>query len=153
MSILQKIRNGKKNHKIVNFPGTEEKVAMVILSSNVTTDCMLKTEKYSQEKNITDPIYKDIVLQQYLVYEFLRDKDNLDIKVSDSIDDVRELDVSELAYLVTEYNQLSTENSPFLSAVSAEEFELLKKTLQEIQLSDLSGESLVTLKSFLMKLA
>lgn len=153
MSILQKIKSGKNNYKLVDFPGTDEKIAIVILSSSQTEICKLKTEEYIVKHIITDETYKDMVLQRHLSYEFMRDKDDRNKKVVDNVDEVGELlDISELAYMVTQYNLFSQENSPFLNAVNTEQFEALKKTLPTMNLNDLNGESLVALRNFLMSL-
>lgn len=154
MSILHKIKNGKKNHKEVNFPGTEEKVAIVILSSDTTMNCKIKADDFVAKHKIEDDMYKDTVLQQHLAYEFLRDCSNLQNQLATSFDDfIQNIDNVELTYFIFEYNNFIQENSPFLNAVNEEQFELLKKTLVKMTLKDLSGESLLSLRNFLMSLA
>jgi hypothetical protein len=53
---------------------------------------------------------------------------------------------------MVEYSLLTSESSPFLNAVTEETFEELKKTLEKIQLNDLSGPSLIALRNFLLTL-
>lgn len=153
MSLLQKIKNGKKNYKVVNFPGTDEKVAIVILSSDETTMAKLKAEEYIKDNKIEDEIYQDKALQEYLMYNALRDKDDLNKKIADTIEEFRQLvTVNELAYFMVEYNMLMNETSPLLNALDEETFEELKKTLEKMSWKDLSGESLLALRNFLISL-
>ncbi len=153
MSILQKIKSGKKNYKLIEFPGTEEMVAIVILSSQELTDCKLKADEYIESRNIKDEDYKDIILQQYIMYNALRDKDDLNTKLASNIEEFRQLiDNNELAFLQVQYNMFMQDNSPFLSAINEEQFEELKKTLNKTTLKDLNGVSLLALRNFLISL-
>jgi hypothetical protein len=152
MSILHKIKNGRKNKKIVEFPGTDIKVALVILSSNDLTDAKLSADKYIEEKQLKDETYTDIILQQEILYRAMRDVDDIDKKVAGNIDDIRELQVNEIAFLMVQYNLFQQETSPFLSSVTEEQFEVLKKTFETMKWSDLSGESLLALRNFLLSL-
>lgn len=152
-SILHRIKNGKKNHKLVDFPGTSEKVAIVILSSNETAEAKMAADEYVEKHKIKDETYVDIALQWELMYRALRDKDNLQSKIADSMEEFKELlDNSELAFLQVQYNLFVNEASPFLSQVTEEQFAELKKTFAKMNLSELSGESLVALRNFLMSL-
>lgn len=152
-NILQKIKQGKNNYKIIKFPGTEEKVALVILSSNELMNARLRAEDYIEENKIEQPDLQELVRQQFVIYSALRDKDDRNQKVADSLDEFRELiDVEETQYLMVEYTLLTTESSPFVGAVEEEQFEQLKKTLEKIKLKDLNGMSLVALRNFLMTL-
>jgi inorganic pyrophosphatase len=153
MNTLQRLKQGKKNSKLVNFPGTEEKVALVILSSNEITDATIKAEDYIKEKNIMDEDDKGIVQQAHIIYKSLRDKDDTKKQLADSFDEFfNTLDNTEIQYFMVEYSMLTNENSPFLNAVNEETFEQLKKTLEKMQWSDLNGPSLIALRSFLLTL-
>lgn len=154
MSTLRKLKQGKKNYTLVDFPGTEEKVALVILTSDEVVEARLAAEKIIEEKNLTDEDYKEIEFQKQFVYFSLRDKDNRDKRLAENYEDLSEtLDNMEIQYLYVQYQFLTTESSPFLSAVSEEQFEQLKKTLEKMSLKDLSGISLVALRNFLLNLA
>lgn len=152
MSLLHKIKNGKKNTKLVEFPGSTTKVALVILSSNEITQAKVASDAYILEKKISGDTYMDMAFQQEIIFRALRDKDNLENRLADNIDEIRALEVNELAYLQVQYNLFQQENSPFLSAVTEEQLDILKKTLEIMSLKDLSGESLVALRSFLLSL-
>lgn len=152
MSLLDKIKNGKKNYKVINFPGSDEKVALVLLSSEDLTDCKVKSQDYIEQKHINDDTYRDLEHQSQIIYKALRNKDNLDEKVADSIDEIRKLRADEIQYLMIEYNNFQQDVSPLLNAISDEQFEELKKTLGEMKLSDLNGESLLALRNFLLSL-
>jgi len=152
MSLLDKIKNGKKNYKVIQFPNTEEKVAIVLLSSEDFIDAKVKTEQYCNEKGITDDTYIEIEHQIQIVYKALRDKDDISKKLADSIDEIRSLRVDEISYIMTEYNQFQMEVSPLLNAINEEQFEELKKTLGKMSWKDLNGESLLALRNFLMSL-
>lgn len=152
-SILQKLKNGKKNYKIINFPGTEEKVALVILSTGEMTEAKIQSDNYIKENNIEDETYQDIILQQHIIYRALRDKDNLENKMADNVDDLaKSLSLQEIQYFMVQYNLFNSENSPFLGALNEEQFEELKKTLEKMSLNDLNGQSLIALRNFLLTL-
>lgn len=154
MNTLQKLKQGKKNSKLVNFPGTEEKVALVILPSSEITEASIKAEDYIKLHNIIDEDDKSIVHQAQIIYRALRDKDDTKKPLVDSFDELKStLDNSEIQYLMVEYSLLTNEVSPFLNAVNEETFEELKKTLEKIQLSDLNGPSLIALRNFLLTLS
>lgn len=153
MNTLQRLKQGKKNHKLVNFPGTEEKVALIILPSIEISDASIKAEDYIKDKGIVDEDDKSIVNQAYIIYKALREKDDLKKPLADSFEEFYgTLDNTEIQYLMVEYSLLTNENSPFLNAVNEETFEELKKTLEKIQLKDLSGPSLIALRNFLLTL-
>lgn len=152
MSLLHKIKNGKKSTKLIEFPGSTTKVALVILSSHELTQAKVAADAYVAEKKITGDTYEDMVFQQEILFRALREVDNTENRLADNIDEIRALEVNELAYLQVQYNMFQSENSPFLSAVTEEQFELLKKTLEITKWKDLNGESLVALRSFLQSL-
>jgi hypothetical protein len=153
MNTLQRLKQGKKNSKLVNFPGTEEKVALVILTSNEITDASIKAEDYIKEKNILDEDDKGIVQQAQIIYRALRDKNDTKKQLADSFEEFfSTLDNTEVQYFMVEYSMLTNEHSPFLNAVNEETFEQLKKTLEKMQLNDLNGPSLIALRNFLLTL-
>ena len=153
MNTLQRLKQGKNNSKLVNFPGTEEKVALVILPSNEVADASIKAENYIKDKGIVDEDDKSIVNQAYMVYKALRDKDDLKKPLSDSFEEFYgTLDNTEIQYLMVEYSLLVNETSPFLTSITEETFQELKKTLEKIKWSDLNGPSLLALRNFLLTL-
>lgn len=153
MNTLQKLKQGKNNNKIVDFPGTEEKVALVILTSVEIQEARLAASDYVKSREITDEDLIELENQKRIVYRALREKDNLSKKLADTYDEfVSTLDNQEIQYLFVEYTLLTQETSPFLNAVNEETFEQLKKTLEKIKLNDLNGMSLVALRNFLLSL-
>lgn len=153
MSLLQKIKSGKKNYKIIKFPGTDENVAIVLLSSDETTMAKLKADEFNKKNNITDEIYLDKSIQEYIIFYALRDPEDLNKKVAESIDELKQsITVNDLAYLMIEYTNLSNETNPLINSLTEEMFEELKKTLEKTSLKDLNGESLLSLRNFLMSL-
>lgn len=153
MNTLQRLKQGKKNNKLVNFPGTEEKVALVILPSNEITDASIKASDYIKEKNIENEDDKNIVEQAYIVYKALRDKDDVKQQLASNFEEFfGTLDSTEIQYLMVEYSLLTQESSPFLNSVDEKTFDALKKTLEKMELSDLNGPSLIALRNFLLTL-
>lgn len=154
MNTLQKLKQGKNNYRITNFPGTEEKIALVILTSDQVQAAKIAAQDYIKEHNIEDEDYQEIENQRQIVYRALRDKDNLSKQIASSYEELIEtLDNMEIQFLFVEYTMLTTESSPFLNSVNDEQFNQLKKTLEEMKLSDLSGPSLAALRFFLLTLA
>lgn len=153
MNTLQKLKAGKNNYKITNFPGTEEKVALVILTSEEVEAATVAAQEYIKAKGIEDEDYIQIENQRQMVYRALRDVDNKSKRLASSYEEMVEtLDNMEIQYLFVEYTALTSECSPFLGAVTDEQFGVLKKTLEKMQLSDLSGPSLAALRFFLLTL-
>ena len=155
MSKLSKIKAGKKNYKLVNFPGTEEKVALAILTSLELTEAKTASDREVLEKGIDkDDAYADIIFQKHITYRALRDKDDISKKLADSLEELEEImDNQEIGFLMVEYNAMNQEMSPFLSTMTEDHFEELKKTLPKMNWSDLNGQSLVALRNFLLSLA
>lgn len=154
MNTLQKLKQGKKNYKLVDFPGTTEKVAIAILTSDEIQEARLKAEEHIKKFEINDDDYKEVEHQKQIVYRALRDKDEISKRLASSFEELTStLDTQEIQYLFVEYTFLTSETSPFLNAIDDETFETLKKTLEKIKLKDLNGQSLLALRNFLLTLA
>lgn len=155
MSKLSKIKAGKKNYKLVNFPGTEEKVALAILTSLELTEAKTASDREIEEKGIDkEDSYADIIFQKHIIYRALRDKDDISKRLASSLEELEEImDNQEIGFLMVEYNMMNQEMSPFLSTMTEEHFEELKKTLPKMNWNDLNGQSLVALRNFLVSLA
>jgi hypothetical protein len=154
MSLLKKIKQGKSNFKLIDFPSIDEKVAIVALSSSQTTQAHLDAEEIIKEYGIEDEDMKSLEHQKQLAYRFIREKDDKTKAIADSFQEFNEaMTNTEIQYFSMQYSMFINENSPFLNAVNEEQFEALKKTLEKIQLKDLNGVSLVALRNFLLTLA
>lgn len=152
MSKLSKIKQGKNISKVIDFPGTDEKVAIAILSSAEIAEAQTKAEQLIEKHNIKDDTMQDIYHQKQILYKALRDKDDSKKQLADTFDEIDTLDIQEIQFLMVQYNLLSQESSPFLNSVTEEQFEELKKTLEKITWKDLNGPSLVALRNFLLSL-
>jgi len=87
---------------------------------------------------------------QELLIRAIREPDDLTKRVYADIDEMMEqLSVSDVDELLDNYNEMSYQASPRLEGIPPEEFENLKKALQEMNWSELSGRAWYAAKRFL----
>lgn len=148
MSLLAKLKSGKKNIKAINFPGTEKPAALQVLSNQDFQDAVFAAELKFKSSDIavtpsTLDAYEDERTTQVL-FRALRDPDDPSKSFAGSVDELRKLvSKEEKEILVDEYNSFERESSPRFSQLSEEEFEKLwsdvKKSPQMFSSSLSSG--------------
>lgn len=148
-SKIAQLRQGTPPHKIINIRGVS--MAVVLLPSDTVRKIEEKVEQYC---NINKDKVNENVRNQYydsmLAYESLRDDNNLDEHIADNMDEITKvLSPTEINYVCTIYGELMMDKDPRkLELLTAEQFEELKKYLEETPLSDLNTVSLVHLSNF-----
>jgi hypothetical protein len=126
MSVLDKIKGGKRDLRIVKFPGTDQDVALRVLSSEELQEVAFATEKLFADKNIkvtatTIGAYEDENTTQIL-FRALRDPIDPDQPFAKDVDELRRLLVAgEKDILVELYSAFEQETSSFEITVSEEE--------------------------------
>lgn len=152
ISKLRKMRMGIPPHTIVNLGNGDDTVPVAVILLNV--DATLRIEEMTEEyctlhKDKTNSSVRVQYYNKLLVYECMRDPDNLDIKMAESADEVAQLlDPEDISRVCRAHNELMVNKAPKLELLSQEEFEELKKVLEVASLNDLSTISLIHLKSF-----
>ena len=136
-SKLEKLKAGKRNIKVVAFPGTEAKVGIRVLTLQDEQDAAFATEQVFKAEEI---VYSSATVEPYerektiqLLWRALRDPENPDRPFADTVEELRELmTTEEKDILVDEYMAHQSECSPSLDSITDEEFEGL---LEEVKKS------------------
>ena len=134
--LLNKLKAGTDNVKIIKWPGTETDVALRILSQRDHQDAAFATERlYKQEKidisMVTAEEYESEKATQML-YRALRDPQKLEEPVTATITEFRGLlRIEEKRALVAEYLGFEGECSPSPENLSAEEFDKVFTALKK----------------------
>ena len=94
-SLLEKLKAGKRNVRIIRFPGTEQKAALRALSNADLQEAAFATENHFKSKNIeitttTIEAYEDENTTQIL-FRALRNPDDPDQPFAKSVDELRSL--------------------------------------------------------------
>jgi tRNA(Ser,Leu) C12 N-acetylase TAN1 len=152
MGKLSQLRKGASPHKILSlFNGKDEtKVAVVILPSDVIRTCEEQTEEYVNEnKSKANDNIRNQYFDTLLVYNCLRDPDNLEEKLADSVKEVGEvLDIEDITRITGAYRELMLNKAPKIELMSEEDLTEIKNFLSETPLKDLNTVSLVHLTNF-----
>lgn len=157
MSLLAKLKSGKKNIRTIQFPGTDKNAALQALSNQDFQDAVFAAELKFRSADIavtpsTLDAYEDERTTQVL-FRALKDPDDPLKSFAGSVDELRKLlTKEEKEILVDEYNSFEKECSPRFAQLSNEEFEKIwnevKKSPQML-LSSLSSGTLRGLISYL----
>lgn len=152
-SKLAMLREGIPNHRIVNYPGTDLKVAVVALSSREIIEAREGAHQYLEGRNL-DHDTKDLLLILFVLQKALREPDNLENSFSDSIDTLQEYSQPyEIYELHRVYLEVQNGKTLELEYLTSDEFEEIKKQLGQMELKDLDGELQKILKFFHLTLS
>lgn len=135
-SLLEKLKAGKRNVRIIKFPGTEQNAALRALSNADLQEAAFATENHFKSKNIeitttTIEAFEDENTTQ-IMFRALRNPDDPDQPFAKSVDELRSLLTrDEKDILVEQYNEFEKEVSPSAENLTNAEmddlFEQLKK--------------------------
>ncbi|GAB6086475.1 hypothetical protein [Alkaliphilus crotonatoxidans] len=152
-SKLAMLREGIPNHRIVNYPGTDLKVAVVALSSREIIEAREGAMKYLKNKQV-DLNTADLVLNLYILQLAMRNPESLKEPFISSIEELEELSTPlEIYELHQIYLEVQNEMKSDLQMMTTDDFEALKKQLGQMTLKDFDGELLTILKRFHLTLA
>jgi len=147
MGKLAKLRLGTPPHKIISVKGMD--IAVVVVSSDVIRICeeAISSHKYTKD-GITDDL-RNYIYDVNMCFHCMRDPEDLNIKVADSIKETREsLDMNDVHLVTQAYQDLMLEGAPKLEMITEEEYTSIKKTLEQTKVNDLNIVSQLHLKSF-----
>lgn len=157
MSFLEKLKAGKRNVKMIKFPGTDKQVALQVLSSQELQDSVLATEKHFKGLEVE---IGSLILDSYederatqMIFRALRDPEDHKKPLAADVRQLRDLlTKEEKGKLVEAYLEFERECSPDFRQMSDQEFEKLwdevKKNPQTLS-SDLPSGMLRRLLNFL----
>ena len=148
MSKLAKLRKGIPEFKEVNFPGTEEKVAIVALNNKDIIKSREEAMKYITDHPV-DIDTGDLILSMFVLAKAMRNPNNLEEYFTDGFDDINEnMDPKSVYELHNVFVEVQNGKTPDLDDLSVEEFENIKKKLGKMEMSELDGELQTILKYF-----
>jgi len=136
-SRLARLKAGKRNTKVVAFPGSDDQVALRPLTLAERQAAVFAAEGVFQSAGVkfdvaTSDAYADEVSTQVLALA-LRDPDDPDKSFASSADELRRnLSLDEKTALIELYNEFEEDCSPRLGEVTDEEF---KSLLSEVKKS------------------
>jgi hypothetical protein len=158
MSLIEKLKAGKKNTKVIKYPGTDEDVCMQILSNEDLQAAAFATEHHFKQAGIevnqvTMDSYDDERTTQIL-FRVLREPADPKKGIAATVDELRRhITQEEKEVLVREFSEFRQECSPDFRGMSNEEFETLWKDLKKNPETLLSFSSSTMLKGLLLYLA
>lgn len=148
MSKLTNLRKGIPDHKVVNFPGTDEKVALVELNNKE----IIKSREMSMsyiEKHTVDMDTVDLIFNMHILLKSMRNPDNLEEYFASDFKEIQEhMNPKQVYELHGIFLEVQNGKTPEFDEISIEEFEDIKKKLEITQLSELDGELQTILKYF-----
>jgi hypothetical protein len=156
-AMLEKLRKGVKNERLINFPGSDTPMLLVPLyCSQQDAALAFAYEHYKKlgiEVNAMNSLdfYAEINLQGLALA--LRDADDREKKLFDSADELRSLIThEERVALIEEYLALIAECNPRPESLSSEEYSEIESHIKKKDLSRLSGIASSKLACFLLSM-
>lgn len=148
MSKLANMRKGIPEHKIVDFPGTKEKVAIVALNNKDIIGARENAMRYATEHPV-DMDTADLILNMFTLRESMRNPENLAEYFVVDFEEINEyMDPKSVYELHSVFVEVQNGKTPDLEDLTAEEFENIKKKLETMELKELDGELQTILKYF-----
>lgn len=136
MSLIEKLKAGARNTKVIKFPGTEEKIILKVLSNFEVQEAVFaserrfKTEDILVTKTCLDA-YEDERTTQ-LLFRALRDPSDGKKSFASTADELRKLlTKEEKDVLVAEYEAFEKECAPQLADMTDKEFDELWEALKK----------------------
>ncbi|WP_353096301.1 hypothetical protein [Tissierella praeacuta] len=152
MSKLANMRKGIPEHKIVDFPGSKEKVAIVALNNKDIIGARANAMRYVTEHPV-DVDTADLILNMFILKEAMRNSDKLEEYFVLDFEEINEyMNPKEVYELHNVFIEVQNGKTPDLEDLTSEEFEDIKKKLKMMELNELDGELQTILKYFLLQM-
>ncbi len=148
MNLLEVLKAGKKNIKTLNFPGTDQKIGLTVLTDGEVQESVFSAERYFKDKGMeisasTLSTYNAEINTQMLFRAIVdpekRKSDGTYEQAFKRIEDLRLASSAQKAQLVEEYNDFEAQCSPSVETMPDEEFD---KLFEDIKKNPLTGNSL-----------
>jgi len=134
--LLERLKGGTKNHRVIRFPGTGEEVIIRLLSEGELQEAHFATERHFKKEGIeasmvtVDAYETEKTLQS--LYRALRDPEDAEKTIAPSMTRFRLLiSADERNLLVEEYTSLEQECSPIQPGMTEGEIDDLLETLKK----------------------
>jgi hypothetical protein len=134
--LLQRLKLGSDNVKLIDWPGTDKKVALKILSQQDTQLAAFDTERIFKSNKIEISM---VTAEEYesekstqILYRALRDPEKLSEAIAGTITEFRSLlSREEKKLLIDQYLAFESECSPSPDNLSNEEFDRLVESVKK----------------------
>ena len=145
------MRLGHSACTMVTLPSDEEiRLALVPLSGAERLNATQAAANINVLDNVAGLMSRDHVQKVEVLAASIRDPKNLQERLfRDGYDLQEEFVETDIDFIYDAYLEMTENANPTVDAIPPEEFDVLKKVLQEIDLSGLSGRSWYALKRFL----
>ena len=159
MSLLDTLKLGTKNCKMVKWPGTDTEIAMSILSQQQIQDAVFATERLFKgekiEMNMGTADEYDSELSTQKLFRSIHDPKDMDKPVATTITEFRKaLTREDRTVLIEEYLAFEKECSPSPDNLTNDEFDQLLSDLKKTPHETLGRiTSISTLKKLLLIMA
>jgi hypothetical protein len=127
----------------------EIRVALVPLTEAEYSNSLHEADKAPAGDNPAGLAYRDEVQRKFVIFHAARAVGELQVKFFDSPEQVGELDAHEINHIYDIYLEMVAETSPSMMGLAEEDFDELKKALQRIEWSELSGSQWYAAQRFL----
>jgi hypothetical protein len=158
MSLIEKLKAGRRNIKTIKFPGTDDDLILRVLSNAEIQEAVFAAERRFKAEDIpildsTRDVYNDERTTQIL-FRALRNPKDAKKALFSSDDELRALLTrDEKEILSQEYEAFQSECAPHPETMSDEEFDNLWEALKKSPETALNFLSSGTLKRLLLYLA
>lgn len=157
-NLLLKYKAGKNNIKLINWPGSEEQVAIQILNQKELQEARFETERIFKaakiDANVMTADEYNSETQTQILYRCLRNPADVTKPIGSIIDFKASLTLSEKEYLIEQYNAFEAECSPNPENLSAEELDrIIQAVKKNPSMINGSNYSIVMLKKLITVLA
>lgn len=151
---LDRMRLGQATCEIENLLSEPEvRVALVPLTEAEYDQCMEKVIKMSAPETIMGQQMRDRALTNETLLRAIREPDDLGKMMFENTNEMTQaLEVADINFLIDMYFEMVDKSSPSLDGLNDEQIEDLKKVLEEMDWSELSGKQWFALKRFLSSL-
>lgn len=131
----------------------EIRVAMVPLTEGEYVGALEAVAALGWPDDLAHAALKDRRQSQEILIRAIREPDDLEKWVYSSIDELMaDFEVNDVDHVIEEYNAMTALSSPTLDGLDPQEFEHLKKALQEMDWNALSGRAWYAARRFLSEI-
>jgi hypothetical protein len=152
---LERMRLGQAACDFVVLPSDPEiRVAIVPLTEADYRNVLEKVSKLNTSDDLAGIQIKERVQAEEILVRAIREEHDLQTRVYDNIEELLEdFEVHDIDHAIDVYNEMVEKSSPSLEGIPEEELENLKKVLQAMDWSDLSGSAWYAAKNFLSRIS
>lgn len=152
---LDRMRLGQAVCDYVTLPSDDEiRLCIVPLTEAQYLQVLEKVAGLPFPDDLAGMQMRDRVQAQEILVRSIREEKNLTLPVYETTEEMLEsLEQQDVDHAIDCYNEMIEKSSPTLDGISPEEFDNLKKALQEMDWNELSGGAWYAAKRFLSRIS